>query len=391
MPTQPVNNRPASQAILEKLVGMDSTSSKSNLQIIEAVADDLAALGAQIRLTYDDDRRKANLFATIGPDDRPGIVLSGHTDVVPVTGQDWSSDPFRLNERDGRLYGRGSADMKGFIAACLALAPEFAARRLAVPVHFAFSYDEEIGCVGVRRLIADLVHLPVRPRLCIVGEPTQMKTIIGHKGKKSVRCAVHGHECHSALNHRGVNAVEIAAEMVTRLRAMQRRLREHGPFDPGYDPPYTTVHTGMMTGGTALNIVPKDCTFEFEFRNLPDHDVETLMAEVRGWAQDMIPEMLAVSEASGVMFEEWNTTPGLGLTPDDDAVRLASVLSGSNDCAKVSFTTEAGLFQRAEIPAVVCGPGNILQAHKPDEYIEIEQLIQCEAFLRRVMDWMTER
>ena len=389
--TTSANHYPASMRLLETLVSIDSTSSKSNLEIIQMASEILSSLGATIRLSYDEDRRKANIFATIGPADKPGVVLSGHTDVVPVTGQDWTSDPFRLTQRDDRLFGRGTADMKGFIAACLALAPEFASRRLAVPVHFAFSYDEEIGCVGVRRLVADLVHLPVRPRLCVVGEPTQMRTIIGHKGKKSVRCSVHGHECHSALNHRGVNAVEIAAELVTRLRAMQRRIREQGPFDAGYDPPYTTVHTGVMSGGTALNIVPKDCSFEFEFRNLPDHDPEGLMAEVRGWAQDLAPEMLAVSEASGVMFEEWNTTPGLGLSPEDDAVRLISALSGSNDCGKVSFTTEAGLFQQVEIPAVVCGPGNIEQAHKPDEFIEIDQLVQCEAFLRRVMDWMTER
>ncbi len=382
---------PASIDLIERLISFDTTSYKSNLRLIEYVADILDDLGADVRLTWDNDREKANIFATIGPADRPGVVLSGHTDVVPVDGQEWTSDPFRLLNRDGRLYGRGTADMKGFIAVCLALAPEFAARRLLMPVHFAFSYDEEIGCVGVRRLIADLAHLSIRPRLCVVGEPTGMKAVIGHKGKRSVRCQVEGHECHSALNHHGVNAIEIAAELVTRLRAMQRRIRESGPFDPGYQPPYTTVHTGTIHGGTALNIVPRSCGFEFEIRNLPSHDPEELMAEVRGWAQDLVPEMLAVSPASGILFDEHNTTVGLDMREDDEAVRLVCALSGSNDTAKVAFTTEAGLFQKAGIPAVVCGPGDIAQAHKPDEYVTLDQIAQCEAFLRRLLDHMTER
>ncbi|WP_268743956.1 M20/M25/M40 family metallo-hydrolase [Paramagnetospirillum caucaseum] len=215
-----------------------------------------------------------------------------------------------------------------------------------------------------------------------------MKAVIGHKGKKSVRCHVEGHECHSALNHQGVNAVEIAAEMVTRLRAMQRRIRETGPFDPGYQPPYTTVHTGTMQGGTALNIVPKSCSFEFEIRNLPDHDPEDLMAEVRGWAQDLVPEMLAVSEASGITLDEHNSTPGLRMDEMDAAVRLVCALSGANQTSKVAFTTEAGLFQQAGIPAVVCGPGSIAQAHRPDEFITLEQVAKCEDFLHRLLAHM---
>jgi acetylornithine deacetylase len=376
---------------IERLVAFDTTSYKSNLQLIDTVAEVLSSLGATIAITYDEYRHKANLFATIGPAERPGIVLSGHTDVVPVEGQDWSRDPFTMARHDDRLYGRGTADMKSFIAACLALAPEFAARPLAMPVHFAFSYDEEIGCVGVRRLIEDLAHLEVRPKLCIVGEPTEMQAIIGHKGKKSVRCHVHGHECHSALNHQGVNAVEIAAELVARLRALQRRIREHGPFDHDYQPPYTTVHTGVIQGGTALNIVPKDCSFEFEFRNLPEHDCEALMAEVRGWAQDLVPEMLAIAPEAGFTFDEYNTTAGLAMRADDEAVRFVQALSGRTDSGKVSFTTEAGLFQNAGIPAVVCGPGNIQQAHKPDEFIAVQQVAQCERFLRRLLDHMVER
>jgi len=373
-------------AMIERLVAFDTTSAKSNLALIDFAAEVLGALGARIRLTHDDRGGKANLFATLGPPDRPGVVLSGHTDVVPADGRDWASDPFRVAQRDGRLYGRGTADMKGFLAACLALAPEFAARRLAAPVHFAFSYDEETGCIGVRRLIADLGALPVKPRLCIVGEPTGMQVIVGHKGKKSVRCAVHGKECHSALNHLGVNAVEIAAEIIAHLRRMQRRIREIGPFDAGFDPPYSTIHTGIVKGGTALNIVPRECAFEFELRNLPTHDPEAMMAEIRSFAQSLAPEMLAVDPAAGIMFDEHNTTCGLLTGDDDEAARLACQLSGGNGTGKVAYTTEAGLFSAAGIPTVVCGPGHIEQAHKPDEFLEIGQLTACEGFLRRLLE-----
>lgn len=381
---------PVSIDMIERLISFDTTSYRSNIQLIQFAADFLSGLGADVRLTYDDTQEKANLFATIGPSDIPGIVLSGHTDVVPVDGQDWSSDPFRLLRRDHSLYGRGTADMKSFIAICLALAPEFAATDLAMPIHFAFSYDEEIGCIGVRRLIQDLTTLPVKPRLCIVGEPTEMKVIVGHKGKKNVRCHVHGKECHSALNHQGVNAVEIAAEMVTFLRHLQKRIREEGPFDHGYQPPYTTIHTGLIGGGTALNIVPAHCSFEFEFRNLPQHDPEDLMAELRGFAQDLVPEMLAVDGATGIMFDEYNTTAGLLTDDDDEAAVLARQLSGNNATAKVSFTTEAGLFNKAGIPTVVCGPGSIAQAHKPDEFITVEQVKQGEAFIRRLLGRMVK-
>jgi acetylornithine deacetylase len=375
--------------MLDRLIAFDTTSRNSNLALIEMAAGLLSGLGAETRLTWNDDRTKANLFATLGPADRPGIVLSGHPDVVPVDGQGWSRDPFRLDQRDDRLFGRGTADMKGFLAVALALAPDFAARPLAMPVHFALSYDEEIGCIGVRRLLDDLKGLEVKPRLCIVGEPTGMQVITGHKGKKSVRCQVIGHECHSALNHLGVNAVELAAEMVSRLRAMQRRLRETGPFDPAFQPPYTTVHTGVLNGGTALNIVPGACTFEFEIRNLPRHDPEILMAEIRSWAQDLIPEMLAVSEASGIIFNENNTTVGLDMAPDDETVRLALTLTGGNDTACVAYTTEAGLFQQIGIPAVVCGPGDIDQAHKADEFVSLDQLARCESFFARLIDHVT--
>jgi len=373
--------------MLERLVAFDTTSRNSNLALIDMAAETLSHLGADIRLTWNDSVTKANLFATLGPADRPGIVLSGHSDVVPVDGQEWSSDPFRLESRDGRLYGRGTADMKGFLAAALAFAPDFAARPLTMPIHFALSYDEEIGCIGVRRMLDDLAGLAVRPRLCIVGEPTEMCVVSGHKGKKSVRCQVLGHECHSALNDQGVNAVEIAAEIVARLRAMQRRLRETGPFEPGYQPPYTTVHTGVIKGGTALNIVPGECNFEFEIRNLPRHDPEGLMAEIRHWTQDLIPEMRAISSGAGITLFENNTTAGLDMDPSDPGVRLAQSLAADTDTGFLAYTTEAGLFQQSGIPAVVCGPGNIEQAHKADEYVSLEQLARCESFLGRLLDY----
>ena len=391
---------PASLEMLERLVAFDTTSLRSNLELIDFAAGWFDDLGASTRLTYDDAGGKANLFATIGPTHLPGIILSGHTDVVPVDGQAWTSDPFRTIIRDDRVYGRGTADMKGFLATILALAPDFAARKLTCPIHFALSYDEEVGCIGVRRLLSDITKrdnktdltlMPIRPRLCIVGEPTEMAVIIGHKGKKSVRCTVHGKECHSALNHQGVNAVEIAAEIVTHLRGMQRRIRQNGPFEQGYDPPYTTIHTGTIRGGTALNIVPRECKFDFEIRNLPDHNPEDLMAEIRSLAQDLVPEMLEISDGAGIDFDENNFTAGLNTNREDEAARMACELSGTDETAKVAFTTEAGLFHTAGIPSVVCGPGSIDQAHKPDEFIALSQLAKAEMFIQKLLDRVTQR
>ena len=253
----------SSADMIGRLVGFDTTSRNSNLALIDFVRDYLDGWGIPSELVFDGERRKANLYATIGPEDKGGIVLSGHTDVVPVDGQPWESDPFALKEADDRLYGRGTCDMKSFVAVALALVPEFLARGLKTPVHFAFSYDEEVGCLGVRGLLAELRQRPVKPRGCIVGEPTMMRPVIAHKGRKSMRCHIHGKEAHSALTHEGVNAVEVAAEIVTYLRSMARRKREQGPFDQDFTPPYTTIHTGVLKGGTALNIVPRDCELEF--------------------------------------------------------------------------------------------------------------------------------
>ena len=373
--------------MIRRLVAFDTTSRNSNLALVEFVRDYLAGLGIESRLVYDEGGGKANLYATLGPDDRPGIALSGHTDVVPVDGQDWQTDPWRVAERDGRLYGRGTADMKSFLAVALAMAPEFLERGLKTPIHLVFSYDEEVGCVGVRRLLEVLRDMPIRPAACIVGEPTEMKVVVAHKGKKSVRCRVRGFECHSSLAPRGVNAIEYAAEVIAYLRRMAQRIAAEGPSDPDYDIPHTTVHTGVVQGGTALNIVPKDCCFDFEFRYLPGDDPEALFDEVRRFAErELEPAMRAVAPETGFSWEEISAFPGLDTPTDAEIVGLAKALSGSNATGKVAFGTEAGLFQSIGIPAIICGPGSIDQAHKPDEFVSLEQVALCERFLRRLMD-----
>jgi acetylornithine deacetylase len=380
---------PASLEMIRKLIGFPTVSRESNLELIHFARDFLAELGAVSRLTHDDDKRKANLFATLGPRGVPGIVLSGHTDVVPVDGQAWKTDPFELVEKDGRLYGRGTADMKSFVAIALALAPEFARRGLQTPVHFAFSYDEEVGCIGVGRLLADLAHAGIKPKSCIVGEPTLMRPVIAHKGKKGFRCMVRGLTCHSAYAPQGVNAVEAAAEAVAYLKGMARRHRDHGPYDRGFDVAHTTVHTGVMRGGTALNIVPHECIFDFEFRHLPGDDPDALLAEFRDYIENTLaPEMRALSPDAGFTLVPLSVLPALDNGPEVEVVGLAQELSGNDDIGKVSFGTEGSQFQRAGIPTVVCGPGSIEQAHKPDEYVAIEQVLKCEQFMRRLMDRM---
>jgi len=378
---------PVSVEMIRKLVGFPTVSRDSNLELIHFVRDRLAALGAEARLTYNDERSKANLFATLGPRGKPGIVLSGHTDVVPVDGQAWDTDPFCVVEKDGKLYGRGTSDMKSFVAVVLALAPEFAQRGLKTPIHFAFSYDEEVGCIGVGRLIADLAQAGIKPQSCIVGEPTLMRPVIAHKGKKGFRCNVRGFACHSAYAPMGVNAVEAAAEAVAFLKSMARRHRDNGPYDRGFDVAHTTVHTGVMRGGTALNIVPHECTFDFEFRHLPGDDPDALFAEFRNYLDtSLVPEMRAVHADSGFEIVPLSVLPALDNGPEMEVVGLAQELSGNSDIGKVSYGTEGSQFQRAGIPTVVCGPGSIEQAHKPNEYVAIEQVEKCEQFIRRLMN-----
>lgn len=376
----------ASVEMIRTLVGFPTVSRNSNLELIHYLRDYLKPYGAEMRLTYDDERGKANLFATLGTG-TGGIMLSGHTDVVPVEGQPWDSDPFALREVDGRLYGRGTADMKSFIACALAILPEIVERGLTTPLHLAFSYDEEVGCIGVGRLISDLARAGIRPASCIVGEPTLMRPVIAHKGKKSYRCTVKGYAGHSAYAPHGVNAVEYAAEAVAFLNGMARRHRDRGPYDEGFDVAHTTVHTGVMQGGTALNVIPQECRFDFEFRHLPGDDPERLLDEFTGYVRTSLePQMRRVHRDTGFLIEPMSGIPMLDTRPESEVVALAQELAGVHEIGKVSFGTEASQFQRAGIPTVVCGPGSIEQAHKPDEFVTLEQIAKCEAFLRRLAD-----
>lgn len=387
------DGRPASLDWIRTLIGFDTTSRDSNLDLIKHVKDYLAGLGVASTLVFDDEKRKANLYATLGAPDRPGILLSGHTDVVPVDGQEWHSDPFQVVEKSGRLYGRGTCDMKSFIAVCLTFAPKFLARKLNTPIHFAFSYDEEVGCIGVRRMIDMVNGLGVKPKMCIVGEPTNMQVTIGHKGKHSYRVRTRGLEAHSSLAPAGVNAVEYAAEAVTYLKGMARRIAADGPFDALYDVSHSTVHTGTIRGGTALNIVPKDCTFDFEFRYLPEIGHEGYFSEFDTYLRETLePQMHAIDRTTGFTVEELSSIPGLNMDPGAEVVTFAKSLAGRNDHGKVAFGTEAGLFQqRGGIPTVVCGPGSVDQAHKPNEFVSLEQIEKCERFMEKLMEHVCDR
>ncbi len=381
---------PVSQGVrdwLTRLIGFDTTSHRSNLALIECVRDYLAGYGIESRLFFNTDKTKANLYATIGPADQGGYALSGHTDVVPVTGQDWHYDPWGATQEHERVYGRGACDMKGFIAAALAAVPQVVNANLRQPIHLCLSYDEEIGCVGVRSLLAFLAETTLKPVGCIVGEPTGMRIVAGHKGKLSMRCQVKGHACHSSLAPRGVNAVEAAARIVTLLADMAGRTQREGPFDDAFDIPHTTIHTGVIKGGSALNIVPSSCTFEFEFRHLPSEDPATYFQEVESYAlQHLQPVMRAEVAETGFEFVEQSRFPGLDQDPDAEIVALVKRLSGEREVGKVAFGTEGGGFHAVGIPVVVCGPGHIEQAHKPDEFITLEQLGRCERFMVRLIE-----
>ena len=372
--------------LIEDLVSFDTTSRNSNLELIEFIKGYLEDFGVRSELVYDATGKKANLFATIGAGDKGGVALSGHTDVVPVDGQNWSTDPYRISQLDGRLYGRGTSDMKSFIAVCLAKVPQIIEQNLETPVHFAFSYDEEIGCVGVRTLLEELAGRANKPRACLIGEPTGMKVVRAHKGKISKRCSIHGLESHSGLAHIGVNAVEAAAEIIAFLKKEARQFRDGGPFDDEFSPRYTTVHTGVVRGGTALNIVPKFCEFEAEIRYLPKDDPELVWDRLQRFIDSVIlPEMQAVFPQARIEWEEISTIPKLA-SSDDDLIRLAQDISNTTGTACVSFGTEAGLFEEIGIPSVVCGPGFIDQAHKPDEFIETDQVRKCETFIDNLID-----
>lgn len=378
---------PPSLALLERLLSFDTTSRESNLALIHWVQDYLAGFGIDSRLTFDDTGAKANLFATVGPRGNGGIVLSGHTDVVPAEGQPWTVEPFALTRGSDRLIGRGVCDMKSFIAITLAFVPHWLEHGLARPLHFAFSYDEEIGCIGVRRLLADLANCGVKPAGCIVGEPTGMRVIVAHKGRQSYRCRVRGKAGHSAVPERGVNAVHIACELVTELARLARKHQTNGPFDAGFDVPYSTMQAGVIKGGTACNIIAQDCHFDFELRNLPLDDPDALLAALQDYAQKkLLPQMHAVDGATNITLETLSDLPAFDAGQCSDISHLAQECSATAGHAKVSYASEASLFHAADIPTVLCGPGHIAQAHQPDEWIALEQLTLCEAFMRRLGD-----
>ncbi len=380
----------SSQALLEQLIGFATVSRESNLDMIGFIRDYLGELGVGSELFYNAGRTKANLFATIGPRERGGIVLSGHTDVVPVDGQAWTVDAFRLTERDGRLYGRGTADMKGFIASVLAAVPVFLERELKLPVHLAFSYDEEVGCLGVRPMLAELERRPHKPALCLIGEPTELKPVLGHKGKLAMRCHVKGAACHSAYAPYGVNAIQYAARMIGHLEEIGEQLARPEHHDERFDPPFSTVQTGVIKGGRALNIVPAECEFDFEVRALPGFDAHQVADELQTYAEaELLPKMRAVKSDTYIRFQSLSAYPGLATSPDSEAARLVALLSGSTEFGTVAFGTEGGLFDQAGIPTVVCGPGSMDQGHKPDEFVSVEQLRQCDAMLIRLADYLS--
>ncbi|WP_446904362.1 acetylornithine deacetylase [Burkholderia sp. YIM B11467] len=375
----------SSRALLERLIGFATVSRDSNLEMIGFIRDYLDGFGVASELFYNAERTKASLYATIGPRDRGGIALSGHTDVVPVDGQAWTVEPFRLTERDGRLYGRGTADMKGFIASVLAAVPKFVARPLSMPVHLAFSYDEEVGCLGVGPMLDALSAREHRPRLCLIGEPTELKPVLGHKGKLAMRCHVKGAACHSAYAPSGVNAIDYAAKLIGRLGEIGTALARPERHNTRFDPPFSTVQTGLIKGGRALNIVPAECEFDFEVRALPDFDAHDVPRRLQDYAEsELLPKMRAVQPDTDIRLQPLGAYPGLATAPDSEAARLLAMLSGSDAFGTVAFGTEGGLFGQAGIPTVVCGPGSMDQGHKPDEFVTLEQLHGCDAMLDRL-------
>lgn len=376
--------------ILAKLVGFDTTSRNSNLQLIDWVRRYLDDLGVSSRITHDPTGTKANLHAVIGPPVAGGLALSGHVDTVPVEGQDWTSDPFTLVERDGRVFARGAADMKGFVASALAAVPDLLAMKLARPIHLVISFNEEVDCEGARILVQDLDAGTLKPALCIVGEPSMMKPIVAHKGRLSVRVTVKGRAGHSSQPALGVNAIHAAAEAIARIAAEARRFATSGRREAGFEPEHSTIHVGLIEGGSILNIIPDRAVFDMEWRTIPGDDAFAELGAFQAYvAASIEPWMQAVDPSCGFLFEALYDLPPLSLDPNHELVDLVKQAGGANQEGKVSYGTEAGIFQNSGIASIVCGPGDIAQAHKPDEWVAISQLDACDSFIRRVASRFT--
>ena len=367
---------------LEKLLSFDTTSAHSNSELITWVQSELLAMGAIVKIIPNEDGSKANLFATLGPKDIGGVMLSGHTDVVPVTGQDWTVPAFSMTRRDGKVFGRGTTDMKGFIASMMTAAREASVQNLKTPLHLALSYDEEVGCIGVRSMIDMLNNAPIRPQMCIVGEPTGLLVATGHKGKIAARAKCIGCAGHSALAPFAVNALYLANDFITKLRKVQETLRLGATQDHDYDVPYTTLHVGRIKGGGALNIVPHLCELDFEIRNLAQDDAAEILNNLTQAAKSIALEAQNIASEANIEIEVFNTYPGLDTASNEPVVGFVKSLTGANSTIKVAYGTEGGLFdQRLGVPTVVCGPGDMAQGHKPDEFITETQLSACDAML----------
>jgi len=375
--------------ILKDLISFDTTSYKSNLDLITYITKYLDSYNIKSNLIHDSTGKKANLYATIGSNKNDGIMLSGHTDVVPADTRNWTSDPFSLTEKNNKLYGRGTADMKSFIALVLSRVPKIVNANLSKSIHLAFSYDEEVGCIGVHRLIDMLKKNTFKPTFCIVGEPTNMEVVIGHKGKCGHEVKINGLACHSGQAPLGVNAINYAAKLISYISNIADDKSKIGPFDYEYEIPYTTLHTGVISGGAAINIVPDSCTFEFEIRHIAEENPKELIQEIKTYSKEfLVPEMHKISKKTGINFEEKVSYPGLSIDKNSELVKLIKELLNEDKHKKVIFGTEGGLFQeKLNIPSVVCGPGNIDQAHKANEYISIEQIVKGGEFLDNLINY----
>jgi len=385
-------SRRTAEEILVDLVAFNTVSALSNLELIEYVEEYLVALGIGSVRVANDEGTKSNLYATIGPSERAGVVLSGHTDVVPVANQPWDTDPFALTRRtvDGemRLYGRGSADMKGFAAAVLAMAPDFAEADLQTPIHIALSYDEEIGCLGVGRMIAEMCNALERPQLVIIGEPTSMQIVTAHKGIQGFRTEITGVAAHSSAPHLGVNAINYAAEIIRFISELAAEKQAQGNPANGFHPPWTTFNVGQIQGGEALNIIPEHCAFNWEFRPLPEEDTVAIKARFDSFIAERIePRLRAENPSAAIATRPLAAVPPLRRDDNSPAERLARHLTGANTTHTAAYVAEASQFQANGIPAVLCGPGNIDQAHQANEWIALDQLDECTAFLRRLLTW----